>query len=234
MEDSDKTFEKYFTGRMSSAQATDFSATLEANSELRERYELFLALKKSTSLIDRDRMRAELEEVVIEDLSEKEKHASANIFSIVKWVGSIAALFLISFIAYNAFQPSSNQELFKDNYKTYNVQEARGGEVDELTSLYKQGSYELFLEQAEGSVDSPELFMMVSNAHMMEGHYTKAISTLSEISDESSLRDIKYWYLGLCNLVVDNEEEAIKNFDHLLNISNFRKQEIEEILSAIK
>ena len=237
MENEDKTFEAYFSGKMRSAQANDFLTALDNNEVLRERYDFFLAAKKSASLIERDKMRAELADVGIKEEAPKENmpgESATPILKIVKWVASIAAVLLISFFAYNNLQTPSSQDLFAQNFETYKVQAARGGEVDALKAIYTEGDYDLFISKTLTIEKTPELNMMIANAQMSSDQFSAAISTLTRISDDSSLRDQKYWYIGLSHLKSGNNKEAIKNFDHLLSISNYKKQATEEILSNIR
>jgi len=237
MEDEDLTFEAYFSGRMNDAEANDFSKALENNPDLKEQYNIYLATKEASSQVERDKMRAELEEVDLEDDVEhalsKERYRPKGRSTIIKWVGSIAAMLLISFFAYNALQAPSSQDLFAFNFETYQVQAARGGNVDALKTLYTSGDYELFIEKALTEKESPELNMMLANAYLNQEKYNDAIKTLTKITDESSLRDQKYWYLGLSQIRLGNTEEAIANFTKLQSLSNYKKQETEEILSKI-
>ncbi|GEM_PF-2299985 len=234
MEDQDVTFEAYFSGNIGSAQANDFSTALSNDPELNEKYNFYLAAKRSASLIERDRMRKELEGIDFEEEVETGRSNSKSpVLRLLKWGGSIAAIFLIAIFAYNTLQPPTSQALFAQNFEPYKVQAARGGEMDALKANYTQGKYDLFIEEINELEGSPEIYMMLANAHINLDQHNEAIKILSKISDNTSLRDQKYWYLGLCQLVLGNIEEAKSNLNKLSSLSNFKKTEVEEILSTI-
>ncbi len=234
MKEYDTIFEAYFSGRMHGAELKDFTASLEADGQLNKAYNLYLATKEASALVERDRMRAELDGITIEEIVEDENAGTGpRIISMMKWMGGMAAVFIVSFLTYNAVQGTGDQDLFAENYVVYKIQEARGEEADDLKSMYKEGAYSLFLEEAIHAEGSPELNMMIAHAHLNMENYAEAIHALNKISDESALRDQKYWYLGLSNLKIGNKEKAVNHFNHLLSLSNFKKQEVEHILSSI-
>lgn len=235
MDDENITFQSYFSGKMNSAQMNDFTSALANNSELKERYNFFLAAKKSASLIERDKMREALAGIEIkEEIADKVASKSATpILMMAKWVAGIAAFLLISFWTVNTLNPNGSQGIYTQNFQTYQVQATRGGSSDALKELYSEGKYEIFIAEAIKAEESPELNMMLANAYLNIDKYKEAIESLTKISDDSSLRDQKYWYLGLTYLKQTNLEESRKNFNKLLSLSNYKKSETEKILSKI-
>lgn len=232
----DQTFEAYFSGRMSSAEASDFTVALKNNDKLRNEYEYFLAIKKSTNLIERDNLRTALDGLDLKELKTTEKpksRSSKPILTFTKWAAGIAAVLLIAFFSYTSLKPLDPQSLYAQNYETYEAQASRGGSLDILKEQYIAGDFEKFIENALEAEESPELTMMLGNAYMETNQFPKAIETLTKISDDTSLRDQKYWYLGLCTLKEDRSQEALNNFNKLMAISNYKKVESEKIISFI-
>jgi len=216
------TFDSYFHGRMSAKESLDFETSLEADIELKVEYNLFLQIKKSTSDIERDKIREQLESVKISDnqssLGEKK---DTKIFSMVKWVSAVAALFIIGFWGYKSAQNMSSEQLFAQNFEVYEIQQSRG--VDAIP----------FPDIGRAALNTPELKLLYSTIKMESNEMTEAINVLNEISDDTSLRDQKYWYLGLANLKSGKITEAKKHFIHLQKLSNYKKSEIEDILSKL-
>lgn len=226
MEENYLSFESYFHGQMSAKESLDFQTALSANQKLKEEYEIYLSIKKATSDIEKEKIRQQLESIEItedkEELIDHSSKGSAKIFSLLKWASSVAAIFIVGFFGYQLIATPSPEALYAQNFEAYEMQSSRG---EEDLSFPDIGRIEL---------KTPELKLFYSTRMMANDDIDEALKTLNEISDDSSLRDQKYWYLALANLKTGNTEEAIKHLDHLRSISNYKKPEIEEILSAIR
>lgn len=240
MSENNKTFDAYFHGRMSAKQAIDFQTALEANSQLKSDYEFYLSVKKATLEINRDNLRSQLDNIDLGKLKEgqvdagpKAKNSNTKLFSLLKSAVAIAALFVIGFWGYQAAQPTDMEDVFAQNFETYLTKQSRGENESTLAKIYNEGNYEQFILQANEIEHTPEIDLMLANVYLVTNQEKLAISTLERISDESSFRDQKYWYLGLANLKEENIIEAKKHFNHLLSLSNYKKKEITKILSAL-
>jgi len=226
------TFESYFSGNMSAKEALDFETALDSNPELSEEYKFFLSVKESTFDIHRDLLREQLDIVVAIDNEHKENKTNnvkpkktSKIINLIKITSAVACLFLIGFWVGNMSKPQGNEELFATYFETYTPQNSRGESAE-------------LLQIDRSDLNTPELKLLYASGQLSQSldmnKYEEAIDILAKISDESALRDQKYWYLGLANLKVGKMEEVKKNFTYLKSVSNFKKQEIEKILSAIK
>ncbi len=234
MEFGHETFEAYFSGKLDSNDVINFTTTLAENAEIKKEYDLFLAAKRAASTIERDKMRAQLDGLSNSETQNSSPSKSTPLFlKLVRWGGSIAAIFLIGFFTYKTLQSPTKQDLFAQHFETYQVQSSRGGEVDALNEIYKKGDYDLFIDKTSKNSETPELKMMLANAYLKIDQVSLAISLLESISDETSLRDQKYWYLALCHLKLNNLQKAQSNLEKLTSFSNFKKPEVEKILSKI-
>lgn len=239
MDDNDKNFEAYFQGKMSAKQSLDFQTAMEANPQLKSDYDLYVSIKRATAEIKRDKIRSQLksldldEEKEINRTSSSPKNKTSKIFTLIKTGISIAALFMIGFWGYNAAQSTDNEKLFAQNFDVYTVKSSRGGNENNQYAAYKKGNYNAFTVLADGEDHSPELELMLANSYLVMGKVEYAISSLNKISDDSSFRDQKYWYLGLANLKINNFKETKKHLLHLQSLSNYKKQEATKILSKL-
>ena len=236
MDNNESKFEDYFSGRMSDIDVENFNIELNSNEIFKQDYEYFLSVKESSSLIERDKLRVQLNTVEIENTSPSNENNTSNpnaLFSSMKWILGIAALSLASYCIYKSFTPAEPAVMYAQNFEVYQAQTARGGSAEDIVNLYRNGEYNEFIEKVRNTDSSPELFMMLANAYLETNNFIPAEETLLNISDESSLRDLKYWNLGLVNLKLENIEQAKLYFSQLQNLSNFKKAEIEKILSEI-
>ncbi|MGK0317584.1 MAG: hypothetical protein ACI86M_003828 [Saprospiraceae bacterium] len=227
MEENNKRFGVYFHGRMSDNESLEFQSSLKGNPNLKSDYEFYESVKRASSDIRKDELRGQLEEINLEEepnnqsnTTKKEKVRSTKIFTLIKFAVAIAALFFIGFWGYQDAQKPDIQGLYAQKFETFVPQQSRGENID-LSSIDRN------------NINTPELKLWYSTILLSENKTKEAISTLNEINDKTSFRDQKYWYLGLSNLKTGNFAEAKKHFAYLRSISNFKKQEITEILLAI-
>ena len=230
-------FEAYFSGIMSEKDIVQFNKDLEADPSLREAYDIFVAVKKSTSSIERDKMRLLLEDVAIDTVSSKNTMHTENPKarrSILPWL--IVAILLAAIIYYgysSMFPATSPDQLYASNYETYQVQALRGDSTADFNQVYASGEYDNFLRIVPQENKNAEINMMIANALMQTKSFSDAEQALLAISDESSLRDQKYWYLGLVNLKMGKENEAKLYFQKLIDISTYKKKETKNILTYL-
>ena len=234
MDTNDENFEAYFSGIMSEKEIKQFTVDLEADPSLREAYDLFVAVKKSTSSIERDKMRLLLEDVDIETFSsEKPAHIENPQAkrTILPWLIGTIFLAVIIYFAYSSmFTSTSPDQLYASNYETYQVQALRGASSADFKQAYASGDYANFLKIVPQENKSSEINMMLANALMQTDAFSDAEQALLAISDESSLREQKYWYLGLVSLKMGKEKKARSYFQKLMDISTYKNKEIENIL----
>jgi len=234
MENNEKRFENYFTGLMSSQEVEQFNKELSTNPDFNNEYQYFLSVKKSTAGIARDNFRDQLQHVTISSINTSSKSSSNNPLSkMIKWGIIILSILLLSYFTYRYFNSNSPQAIYASNFELYESQTSRGGSAEEITSLYNNGKYAEFISRAEEQEINPEIYMMLANANMKLGAFDKAEEYLLKIPEESSLRELKYWNLGLVSLKLDHLAQAKNHFRYLSSISNFKKKEIESILSKL-
>lgn len=240
MEEYDKTFEAYFSGKMSGKESLDFESAMLANPQLKSDYEFYVAVKRSAADIKREAFRKEIENIDLDHKQEgqtktpsAEKRPTTKIFTLMKSIIAIAALFIIGFWGYNTAQAPKKNNLFAQNFNTYSTKNSRGSEENNLKEVYNAGNHEQFVLLAGEVQRTPEINLMLANSYLITGKIESAISSLENMSDESAFRDQKYWYLGLANLKLNDIDKAKEHLVYLQTLSNYKKQEIKEILKAL-
>jgi len=237
MENNEKRFEDYFAGRMSTDEVLQFNDELNSNPKLNSDYQYFLALKNSTASIERDNFRAQLADVNLNSAAGKSnaktKNGKSSFDKLGQWVVIVIGTLLLAYFSFQYFSSDKPAYIYAANFEVYEPQMSRGGSMEEITSLYTEGKYEEFISRVEVSNHSPEIMMMLANANMELGNFDAAEKLLLTISEESSLRDLKYWNLALVSLMQDHIPQATNHFRHLQSISNFKKSEVEKILSKL-
>lgn len=237
MENNEAKFEAYFTGKMSENEIENFNAELATDEKMKDEFSYFISLKKASSSIESDKLRVQLSGYNIDDSSrsiDAKSESSSTFLSRMKWLLGMVTLCLIVYFVYNSFTSAKPDQLFAQNFELYEVQATRGESNDEINSYYSQGNYKEVIRVFSTRNNSPEVSMMLANAYIETNDFLMAEKILVGISDESSLRDLKYWNLGLINLQLNNTIKAESYFRHLQTLSNFKKSEINTILSHIK
>jgi len=228
MEDNYTSFDAYFHGRMSAKEAVDFQSALDASSKLKADYRAYVSIKRAAFDIQKNKLREQLESVdIAEDPATKEPQkgrAPTRVLTLLKSAAAIAALFIVGFWGYQAAQGPSTDQLFADNFEIYTPQNSRGDDT-EPSSISRN---------EESSPESALTFASAILGDKNTDNIQEAIKALDNIPDESSFRNQKYWYLGLAHLKSGNIKKAKSHFSHLQEISNYKKPEIERILSTIR
>ena len=233
MENYEEKFEAYFRGKMTDSDILAFNAELDSDPDFKQEYDHFLSVKKATSVIERDKMRAQLNDVNATKESSHVSPTSSSSTSWIKWLIGIVALCFVSYFIFKSISPKQPEELYAQNFEIYEAQSARGDNTDELKAYYNKGLYREFIEQATNITKDAESNMMLANAYMERNNFALAEKTLENISDDSSLRDLKYWNLALVNLRLNKLEKAEEFIRKLQSLGNFKKSEAEFILSQI-
>lgn len=239
MNDNNKIFDAYFHGRMSAKEALDFQSSLATTPKLKADYTFYESIKRASTDIAKDELREQIEEINLEEphLHAENiitaKRSKVKIFNLIKAAVAIAALFIIGFWGFQNTKSTTSNDLFTQNFEPYTVKLSRGINNDTLSAIYNEGNYEHFTTHADVIEHTPEISLMLANAYLAIDKVEFAISSLEEISDDSTFRDQKYWFLGLANLKNKKHAAAKKHFIHLQSISNYKKQEIDEILFKI-
>ncbi len=234
MEKNEAVFEAYFSGTLSEKEIQQFNAELDSNMKFQKEYNFFLSVKKAAANIERDNMRCKLKAVNLEESIEKPTRKTNSPNTVKNTISWIIGVGIILSIIYVIFQTLSNTnepaKLYASYFDIYQVQSARGTDTDPIKTMYSEGNYKGFISKVKAIDKSPEVNMMLANAYIQSDAFTLAQNTLLQITDESALRDQKYWYLGLLQLKQGHKVEAISYFQHLQSISQYKKSQIEDIL----
>ena len=242
MEQNEQRFEAYFKGQLSYDEVQKFNNELASNEDFNLAYQFFISVKQATSSKHRDNIRSQLDGIDVNKISDKESSENPDISKKQKssfkdkfsrWVLVLLGIFVITYFSYKYFISSSPDAIYASNFELYEAQNVRGDAIDELKSLYQQKQYEIFINEAKKIETSPEILMMLANAHMQLQDYDAAHSVLLDVPEESSFRDLKYWNLGLVSLKLNNIPQAKNHFNYLQSISNYKKSKTKKILSKL-
>jgi hypothetical protein len=235
MEFNEKRFEDYFAGLLSEDEIQQFNNELATNKVFNDEFQYFLALKESTSSIERDNLRAQLNDITFEPDSNNNTEVKSSSLKgkLIKWALILLSLSMLIYFSYNYFTSDKLEAVYASNFELYEAQSSRGENANAIIQLYKDGKYAEFIAEADEDNNSAEIYMMLANAHIKENNFKMAEMYLLKISDESSLRDLKYWNLGLVSLKINHIPQAKNHFVHLQSVSNFKKAKIEKILSKL-
>lgn len=156
-----------------------------------------------------------------------------------RYAAAIALLALISSALYLILRPgSSPEQLFSSNYARYESPGAVRSAVSSGNTLmenaiasYAARDYEKaigFLEQVIISEnDNMESVFMHGMANMEVSNYPAASGSFSKVienNDNLYLEDAA-WYLGLCYMMTDNRDKAVKQFEAIAaSKSRYSKQ----------
>lgn len=223
-------FENYFSGQLNNTDKAIFENRLKDEKDLAQDFQFFLAVKKATHLKGRDKLRNELNSITEESTS------ISKVIPLWKKLIPLAAIFLLALIAYK--MNSSEMQVvdqYAQHFEPYSPSTNRSIEIKNLAiEKYVEGDYQRFLDVTKSIEGDSEVYMLQAMAFIQLNDYNKADERLQLIDDGSSLRNQKYWYLALNAIKRNNSEDAIRYFEHLQSISNYKKAEIKEILDQLK
>lgn len=194
--DHSERIDKFLKNQMSPEENEAFLHDLNSDGELREQAQITALMIQELQ----ERQAKEDAEIIEEVLASKKK---AKIISMVKWVGSIAAMFILLFGVTQLWnkQPDTNA-LFTEYYTPYNPSSVRGEDNEavkkELAELYNKVETE------------KDITPIIARLQII---YDGVLSNNDDFADYSYYENDIAWYLALAYIKdykLDKAKELLK------------------------
>ena len=213
--DNSERIERYLREQMTPEENEAFLNDLRKNKELREEAQMMALLIKEM----KEEQAKQDEAVAKEILASKEK-STAKTIRLVKWIGSIAAMFIILFGATTLWNRHSDTEaLFERYYETYDMSKARGGNDEtikkELAELYNKVGTE------------KDITPIIARLQTI---YDGIQSNSDDYADYSYYENDIAWYLALAYIKDNNLDKAKELLIPLIENGN---EEAKRLLNEI-
>jgi tetratricopeptide (TPR) repeat protein len=256
-----KLIDAYIDGELTGSELSDFIKEMERNSELAREVELYkdvnkFLYKKADELKKREDLNR-LHEEFMKSRSEKENKPTVplypshgkkkNIYYYITAAASIIIVIGIYFLCRS--NTYNNEELFATYYMPYEESTAtRGGSIDTVDSntLYNKAiaEYEAlqfsnaakyFEKLVQTDSTNYEAYFLLGVSYIETNNISGAIHSFLKIirAGTSLFEDNARWYLGLCYLKADEQQNAIEQFRYLETNNAFCRKQSAEILSKI-
>jgi len=232
-------YEKYYMNQLSQVERQKFENQIKEDKSLADDYEVFVLIQEHLSSgMNIDKALSSLDEI------HHTTKPKTKITIISHRITIAATLILVAAAIFlmRPKGPSSNQELFAQNYtpanvslvtKSDNQQEA----MAKLSELYNTKNYSQALAHyqkvKEQLPDDPRITLLASSLYIETAFYQKARLELKELEKNSDFQTAYHWYTGLTHLAENDLKNAKSNFTKIPQSSNYYKK-AQEILNTFK
>jgi hypothetical protein len=191
--DNSERIEKYLREQMTPEENEAFLNDLKSDKELREEAQMMALLIKEM----KEELAKQDEAIANEILASKEK-STAKTTQLVKWIGSIAAMFILIFGATTLWnRPSNTEVLFNEYYTPFVYQPDRSGGDEtikkELAELYDKVGTE------------KDITPIIARLQTI---YDGIQSNSNDFADYSYYENDIAWYLALAYIKDNNLDKA--------------------------
>ena len=135
--DNSERIERYLREQMTPEENKAFLNDLQADKELREEAQMMALLIKEMK-----EEQARQDEAITQEILASRRPATTKTIQLVKWLGSIAAMFILLFGANQWYSSYKIDKVYDAYYTPYDVSLARGGDDEtikkELAELYNK------------------------------------------------------------------------------------------------
>lgn len=241
-----KKIDDYLLGHLTEKEAADFRQQLEVNAELAAALASQERIRKGMLEGGRRALKAELKMI------HREVTAPQNAEAKIKklhWrpLAAAAAIALLGILTWWLWAPppQNPQQLFADNYESYQLLLNQRDAADdtltlEIAQLYRSGKFEEVLPalQAQGQQDQPnaQLLLALAITEYETGHPQNAFAPLNQIirSNDPFLSDLAHWYSALFHLHLQEVAKARPHLEVLANAPDADKHlEAQKILDHL-
>lgn len=231
------TIESFLDGTAGKAETAWLNKEMRGNTDLAR--EVKLRRKTNEIMSNRDIIDLRAKLGVIEMKKRSSGTVRKAVLKTARYAAAVALLAVMSSALYFILRPQeSADELYSANYSRYETPGAVRSAVSSDNTLmenaiasYSAREYEKaigFLEQVIViEKDNMESVFMHGMAKMEVSNYPGASGSFSKViehNDNLYLEDAA-WYLGLCYMMTDNTDKAVKHFDAIAaSKSRYNKQ----------
>lgn len=245
--------ERYLDGDMGCDEEKWFAKELESNTWLQKEVQLHRNVNNVIGETDVAGLQHQLDDIHASLGFDKPAIAKTNAHSRrtrrMAAAGSVAALVVAAgvFVFVSIFGDYSNEELFAEYYKPYDVHmNVRSGNeiidkgLSKAMELYEEKDYynalrlfEQILKEDESRIGL-NLYSGISQMEIEE--YKGANRSFQRIIDNKTnlYIDQAEWYMAFCYLMTDNRQKAIEQFSAISAGDSYYSEKAGEILSKLK
>ncbi|MBR3496476.1 MAG: hypothetical protein IKH37_07090 [Prevotella sp.] len=213
--DNSERIERYLRDQMTPEENKAFLNDLQADKELREEAQMMALLIKEMK-----EEQAKQDEAITQEILASGRPATTKTIQLVKWLGSIAAMFILLFGANQWYSSYKIDKVYDAYYTPYDVSLARGGDDEtvkkELAELYNKVGTEKDV--------TPIITRLQS---IYDGIQTNS----DDYSDYTYYENDIAWYLALAYIKDHNLEKAKEMLKPLANNGN---EEAEKLIEELK
>ncbi|MEK6479997.1 hypothetical protein WJR50_20810 [Catalinimonas sp. 4WD22] len=248
----DMMIQRYLDDEMDEDEKMDFEMRLQHMDSLRERVEEYQLIVEGIRYHGEREARQKVRELEAKAAMHVDKQHSIMTNWLYRGVAASLLLLIIGFPIYWQQDEVRNARLFNNKFKPYAVLggTTRGESTEDEFVLpqafeaYYNEDYSkartLFL-QASTQEDRPYIWLYLGNAYLGHDENDKAepqkavqalekVLTYSEVDHKTQWRT--HWYLGLAHLKLNQEEEAAKHLEIILDTDEYGA-EAKDILESI-
>ncbi len=230
---------RFLEGELEGEELKEFEANLKLNPELSAELEL---QKKANEFLDFQK--------TITNIEKSLKQEKFDVKSIRKikywtWVAASVAVVVIGYFVLSFNQPMSNEKIFAEYYN-FVPSDAIGRDCQEGVSIlvkgleeYDKHNYKIATDYLNKALitdpDNIYAHFYLSMISIETNKYQEAINKLKEISSKEFIYiDENDWYMALCYIKLENNDEAIKILTRIIESDNVYKENAKKILKEIE
>lgn len=190
--DNSERIERYLREQMTPEENEVFLNELRNDKELREEAQMMVLLIKEMK-----EEQAKQDETITQEILETRGNSNAKTIRLVKWIGSIAAMFILLFGANQWYSSYKIDKVYDAYYTPYDVSLARGGDDEtvkkELAELYNKVGTE------------KDVTPIITR---LQSIYDGIQANSDDYSDYTNYENDIAWYLALAYIKDHNLEKA--------------------------
>ena len=213
--DNSERIERYLRDQMTPEENKAFLNDLQADKELREEAQMMALLIKEMK-----EEQAKQNEAITQEILASGRPATTKTIRLVKWLGSIAAMFILLFGANQWYSSYKIDKVYDAYYTPYDVSLARGGDDETI----KKELAELYNKVGTEKDVTPIITRLQS---IYDGIQTNSDDHSDYIYYENDIA----WYLALAYIKDHNLEKAKEMLKPLANNGN---EEAEKLIEELK
>lgn len=215
IKDNSERIERYLREQMTPEENKAFLNDLQTDKVLREEAQMMALLIKEMK-----EEQARQDEAITQEILASGRPATTKTIRLVKWLGSIAAMFILLFGANQWYSSYKIDKVYDAYYTPYDVSLARGGDDEtvkkELAELYNKVETE------------KDITPIISR---LQSIYDGIQANSDDYSDYTYYENDIAWYLALAYIKDHNLEKAKEMLKPLANNGN---EEAEKLIEELK
>lgn len=229
---------RYFEGNLTNAELQQFEEMLQNDTTFAEEVAFHKNVKKAITLNEREALKNKLRKL------EAPKANSANR---IKWLAAACILIFAGILSWFMLYTTSSDDLYAEFYEPYPntiAPTVRGNDITDDTTKafrhYDAENYNEALTLFDKIYDSKgkDFALFYKGISLMElKRYDEAVHTFKELNTNRNVSDFSsesQWYLALCYLKTNNNEEAVKILKKTAEVQSPVQQKARELLAELE